>query len=286
MDHDFAVSHTLTEYGAIFYIALLALLITTAILTRQRYPLASYGFLMFLVLLAPTSSVIPIADPLVERRMYLPMIGLIVMACQLASRRRWSPGLVSVVVVMLMVFGYLCYQRNQMWGNPEQLWASAVQSSKAKARPYVGLVESLIAVKRCAEAIPYLERGEALMPNDSMIQLAWGKALECQGKREDALQGLQRAASILPNSSIYQLIGLLCGEMGKQEEAGAALRMATQLAPENSSAHSALGLWYEAAGDTAGAEQEFNQALSSSAYNIEAQTGLARIHSASAAVRP
>jgi protein O-mannosyl-transferase len=286
IDHDFAISHTVTNYASIFYLILLAALITAAILARRRYPLASFGFLIFLILLAPTSSVIPIADPLVERRMYLPMIGLIVMACQLGCGQRWSIVWVSVLAAILMVFGVLCYQRNQMWGKPDQIWESAVQASAGKGRPYLGLVEILTAENRCADAIPYLERGERLMPRDPSIQVAWAKALECQGKREDALQRLDRAATILPNSDVYQLIGLLCGEMGKEEAAGAALRKATQLEPRNSSAHSALGLWYEATGDAADAEQEYRQALSRYAYNTEAQNGLARIQKASASVRP
>ena len=37
----------------------------------------SYGILVFLMLLAPTSSFVPIKDALVERRLYLPSIGLL-----------------------------------------------------------------------------------------------------------------------------------------------------------------------------------------------------------------
>jgi tetratricopeptide (TPR) repeat protein len=286
LDYDFAISHTVTDYASIIYLVVLIAFITAAILARRRYPLASFGFLIFLLLLAPTSSVIPIADPLVERRMYLPMIGLIVIACQLACRRRWSIEWVSVLAAILVVFGVLCYQRNQMWGKPDQLWESAVKVSPRKGRLYLGLVESLMAENRCADAIPYLERGEWLMPLDASIQVAWAKALECQGKREDALQRLDRAAAILPNSDVYQLIGLLYGEMGKQEAAGAALKKATQLEPGNTSAHSALGLWYESMGDAADAEQEYRKALSTYAYNAEAQNGLARIQKANASVRP
>ncbi len=282
IDHSFAISRTVTDHGSIFYLILLAALITAAILVRRRYPLASFGFLTFLILLAPTSSVIPIADPLVERRMYLPMIGLIVMACQLAYRQRWSMVWVSVLAAILMVFGVLCYERNEMWGKPYQIWESAIQVSPSKGRPYLGLVESLVADNRCADAIPYLEQGERLMPRDFSIQLAWGKTLECQGKREDALQRLDRAATIAPSSDIYQLIGLLCGEMGKKEAAGAALKKATQLDPGNASAHSALGLWYEATGDAVDAEQEYRQALLRNAYITEAQNGLARVQKASA----
>jgi protein O-mannosyl-transferase len=277
VDHDFPVSRTVTDYGAIFCMALLVALVLTAILFRVRYPLACFGLLLFLILLAPTSSVIPIADPLVERRMYLPMVGLILIACQWASRMQWSTGLVSLVVVMLMTFGGLCYQRNRLWGKPEQVWASAAQESTSKGRPYLGLAESLIAGNHCADAIPYLERGEQLMPRDFAIQLAWGKVLECQGKREDALKRLERAADILPNSMVYQLIGLLCSEMGRTERAGTALHKAEQLGPGSSTAHSAMGLWYESVGNAGEAEREYRAALALYPYSTEAQAGLARI---------
>lgn len=63
--------------GFLSYVGLAALLIVAgaAWLWRRRFPLASLGVFVFLVLLAPTSSFLPIADPLVERRMYLPMIN-------------------------------------------------------------------------------------------------------------------------------------------------------------------------------------------------------------------
>ena len=277
VDHDFPISHVVTEYGAIFYLVFLTALIAAAFLVRQRYPLATFGFFMFLILLAPTSSVIPIADPLVERRMYVPLVGLILVAFQAASGMRWSNRTVTLLAAILVLFGVLCYQRNQLWGKPEQIWARAAETSTKKGRPFLGLVESLIAENRCVEAVPYLERGESLMPHDFAIEVAWAKVLECQGKGEDALQRLERAAAILPNSLVYQLIGLLYAEMGKRDAAGAALLKATQLGPGNAAAHSALGLWYESMGDDARAEHEYREALSIYGFSTEAQAGLARI---------
>ena len=46
-------------------------LVAAAWIYRKRWPLASFGVFVFLLLLAPTSSVIPIRDVLHERRMYL-----------------------------------------------------------------------------------------------------------------------------------------------------------------------------------------------------------------------
>ena len=52
----------------------------------KEYPLASYGFFAFLILMAPTSSFVPIKDPFVERRLYLPMFGLLLIAIEFIRR--------------------------------------------------------------------------------------------------------------------------------------------------------------------------------------------------------
>jgi len=122
-----------------------------------------------------------------------------------------------------------------------------------------------------------------LKPADYSIQVARGKVLECVCRREDALKRLERAAHIKPDSRVYQWIGLLNGEMGRKEDAGTALREAVRLAPEDSAAHSALGLWYEALGNAIQAEHEYRAALSVDPNNTEALTGLGRIQSLKAA---
>ena len=277
VDHDFPVSRTIESYGAIYCVLLLAVAIAAALWFRKRYPLACFGLLLFIVLLAPTSSIVPIADPLVERRLYLPILGLILITCQFAGGVRWTPGAVLSIACVLLVLSALCYRRNQLWGRPEQIWASAAEQSTRKGRPYLGLAVSMVAANRCSDAIPYLERGEALMPRDFDVQVAWAKIFECQGRREDALRHLERAATLLPTSSVYQLIGLLYGEMGRQEAAGDALRKAAALGPRDAAAHSALGLWYESVGNSAGAEREYRQALALDAYSAEARAGLYRI---------
>jgi hypothetical protein len=82
IDQDYPTSHTVMEHGAIYCIILLALLVGAAIVWRRRYPLFCFGLLMFLIWLAPTSSIVPIDDPLVERRMHLPLVGLILMGSE------------------------------------------------------------------------------------------------------------------------------------------------------------------------------------------------------------
>jgi protein O-mannosyl-transferase len=232
IDHSYPVSHTILEHGAIVYLAALAGLMALCYAWRRRYPLACFGFFLTLILLAPTSSIVPIRDPLVERRMYLPLVGLILIGCEIAKRVRMRRVTGYVVFGgMLVGFYVLCDQRNQLWAEPSQLFVQAATES-SNGRPYVNLVTVLADEHRCSAAIPYLERAEQRMPNDYLLDLAWGRALECLGRREAALYKLTRAAQIWPCAEVYELIGYLYGEMGRLAEAQVALRKAIALEPE------------------------------------------------------
>jgi tetratricopeptide (TPR) repeat protein len=278
VDHDFPISHTIGQYGAWMYLAALAILIGNAIRFRRRFPLSCFGLLMFLILLAPTSSVIPIADPLVERRMYLPMIGLLLIACDAASRIRLNtPAAYSLIAAGLLFFAACTYDRNRLWGQPDQLLAAAASQSVHNPRPFANLTDVLIANRRCSEALPWLAHAERLLPNNYMIEASWGRALECVGRREEALRRLQSAAALQPTWKLFELIGLLYGEMNRLDDAREALRRAVELEPHAGSPHRSLALCHEASGDPLAAQSEYRVALNIDPHDTIARRGLARV---------
>ena len=69
---------------------------------RKRWPLASFGVLVFLLLLAPTSSFIPIKDVLVEYRVYLPFLGLVLISCE-ALRHMKFRAMIAIGAAALVV---------------------------------------------------------------------------------------------------------------------------------------------------------------------------------------
>jgi tetratricopeptide (TPR) repeat protein len=243
---------------------------------------------MFLLWLAPTSSVIPIADPLVERRMYLPMLGLILLACDAVSRVQLaSPVAWSALAAVLLIFSVMTWERNVLWGRPADLLASAAMQSQRNPRPVANLTETLIADNRCHEALPWLQRADKMLPGNYVIEASWGRALECVGRREEALEHLQAAVNLHPGWKLYELIGLLNAEMNRMEAAGEALRMAIKMEPGAGSPHRSMALWYEAQHDLESALQEYRAALKIDALDSLARSGLARIQAAQVeAARP
>lgn len=279
IDHDFPVSHTIFEHAAVAWMLLLSILLAAAWRLRRSCPLACFGLLFFLIELAPTSSVVPIADALVDRRMYLPLLGLILICCDLFRRWKlpfsavWAVG--SVAVVSL---GAACYSRNVEWGHPEKLFAAAAAQSTHNLRPYLHLTEVLVHEHSCEPAVPYLERAESLFPKSFDLQVAWGWALECMHRLDPAMQRLQLAARLNPQSSlVYEWIGLLYGEMNMPVSAGDALRHAVQLDPASVTAHEALALWYQTMGDLRDAEREHERSVAIDPHDETARAALAQV---------
>src|SRR5262249_2157756 len=86
LDPDVPISKTILDHGAVFGLLGLLAAVGLAIYYRKRYPLASFGFLATLLLLAPTSSIAPLRDPQAEHRLYLPFIGLLLITAEVLRR--------------------------------------------------------------------------------------------------------------------------------------------------------------------------------------------------------
>lgn len=286
LDHDFAASHTILEHGAIYYLVLLAALVTAAIRLRRRYPLACFGLLMFLIWLAPTSSIVPLDDALVERRMYLALVGLILVGCEAGLRLRISPAAgATALCVMGLMFGKLCYDRNRLWGQPEKLVELAAAQAVNNPRPLLNFTEILIQKNRCEVAPAYLERAERRLPNNYYVNVAWGRTLACLHRFDQAIARLRTAARIRPCSQVYEWMGMVYAQMGQSEDAGRALQRAVGLDPNSETAHGSLALWYEQTNRPRAAEQEYGRALSIDRDDLFAQEGWMRVHAVNAGRR-
>src|SRR5579863_357233 len=89
----------------------------------------------FFILLAPTSSIVPVQDLMFEHRVYFPSVCLVIAAAQLLvliPRR----ALVPVVGVILVVLLALTIARNRLWHDSKVLWTDAIHKSPDFAHPW------------------------------------------------------------------------------------------------------------------------------------------------------
>src|SRR5579872_39630 len=277
VDPDVALSHNLLEHGAIFGLAALAALIAAAWIYRKRWPLAAFGIFIFLLLLAPTSSFVPILDLSAERRMYLPFLGLVLVCLEFLRRLPVSQA-ASVGAAILAICSVLTYQRSAVWANPVALWQDAANKSSQKWRPHFQLASALYEASMCPEAAQAFDAASRLEQPSYDLLLDWGLALDCAGNWQEALVKLQQSSTLQPSAHVQSQIGMGYAKHNKFEEALSALARGEQIDPSFDMTYAYRGQIFEATGDKAAAATQYKRALALNPSNSVARDALARVN--------
>jgi hypothetical protein len=192
-DYDMPISRTILDNGAIFGFLALAALAALAWRFRLEFPLTSFGYFGFLLLLAPTSSIIPIRDVAAERRLYLPFICLLLITVDLLRRWKFSKmALVGAMSAVLFVASVLSYQRNHVWSSALAFWKDATAKSPHNSRAWFQLAYAQWIAGQCGESVKTYERVSTLMSPREDLLIDWAYALECAGRRSRSLGKLPR----------------------------------------------------------------------------------------------
>ena len=122
-----------------------------AMVGLPRRPVVAFSILTFLLLLAPTSSMMPVQDVCVEHRMYLaaaiPLTAAVVAA---ASR---TQAVLPVAAVAVMVLAAATAARNTVYRTPLAAWHDAVVKSGGSSRSLSRYGTELSKLDRHEEAV-------------------------------------------------------------------------------------------------------------------------------------
>jgi len=153
LDYDYPKAVSFLSLSVIIPLIVMAGLLISAWLLRKKMPLFFFGICWFFITLLPESSVIPILDVIAEHRLYLPLVGLVlVVAAALGSCS--ASALKKGLILCGAVTGCFClltFQRNLIWKDPITLWEDSVKKAGAKARVHGNLGKA------------YLDKGRYLM---------------------------------------------------------------------------------------------------------------------------
>jgi protein O-mannosyl-transferase len=276
IDRDFPISRTIVDHGAILGLAAILMVTGAAFYFRKMYPLAAYGFFAFLILMAPTSSFVPIADPVAERRLYLSMIGLLFIALEFLRRvdvrqPRWMMALAAVLVIAAVG----THSRNYVWSDKVALWEDTVAKSPNKARDQFQLAQAYFESNDCAKALPHYARSAEIDPKDDRLYTDWALAYDCLNQADQAVAKLRHALQLRPTAHGYSQLGMIFGKNGRYAEALDALGMAAKIDPNFDMTYVYRGDVHLSAGDPAAAVQDFRQALAVNPRNQPAMHDLA-----------
>jgi protein O-mannosyl-transferase len=276
IDPDIPLSNNLMDHGAIFGLIALVALAVAAWMYRKRFPLAAFGVFLFLLLIAPTSSIVPIKDVLAERRLYLPFIGLIFVVLEFLRRMKLTQATWTSAAVLVACLA-LTYQRNAVWASPLTLWQDTVAKSPNKYRPRFQLAYAQYETNQCPLAVQSYAKAAQLAPVDDQLLVDWALALDCAGQPDEAIAKLTQALQFGATAHIYSQIGMVNAERGNFQEALQALAQAQKVDPSYDMTYVYRGLIYEKGGDRAAAASEYQRALELHPANQVAREALARV---------
>ena len=222
-----------------------------------RAPRLAFPAVCFFLLLAPTSSVMPILDLAVEHRMYLPLAPVVVLLVlgldHLLQRGVQDSGPMAKhrkIAVICLAGGVLAtmaiqtYLRNEDYRDSLDLWRVTVQQS----------------------------------PKNPRAHHNYAFHLQQAGNTAEALRQYELAIKLAPTAPTFRSnYGVLLGRLGRYQEALEQLRMAIQLDPKNQRDYINLGGTLLAKGSLDSARTCFREVLSVFPASAPARGGLAAV---------
>ncbi len=218
-------------------VAILVLLGVTVWGWFRRRPVGYVGTWFFL-LLAPTSSVLPIATEVgADRRMYLPLAGLVAAGVlglhRLLAGGRESPRpFVVAVSILVAVLSVRTIARNTVYHSVVTAWENGAASLPSNYRAHANLAQALVDAGRTEEAEEPARAAFELKGTDQTC-VNYAQILRDLGKPKAAADVLRAGSEQLPNSAVVQaLYAATCLRLGLEDERRTAAARALALDPE------------------------------------------------------
>ena len=217
----------------------------------------SWGFLgaWFFLILAPTSSIMPLPHLAFEHRMYLSLaaaLTVVVLGGYAIGKRltRWgglsrTAALASgtgAVLLAAMALGWLTFHRNQAYRTELSIWQETLAQRPHQSQAYQKVGVSLARLGRLDEAINYYQQAIHLNPNDAAAYNNLGNAMADAGRLPDAIEYYSQAIKSKPRyPEAHNNLGLALARSGRLAEAIEHYEQALKLNPDSAAAHNNLG---------------------------------------------
>lgn len=227
------------------------MLVAVAFAVRKRMPAFAFGVVWFYVTLSPTNSIVPLAEPATEHRVYVAMPGLVwgslaILFTLLGERLKAPLTRRAVAIGAAFVLGgatLATTTRNRVWKDEATLWSDVIE---------------------CA-------------PTNGRAHLNYGRALFGKGDLAGARKSYEQCLMHWPAYAFcYINLVVLDLEEKRSDLADQHITMAEQLAPTNVYTHLWRGEVDLAAERYQTAEAAFGRALTVAPGLLAARRGLAQ----------
>jgi Flp pilus assembly protein TadD len=242
------------DYGAdygqhatkiLWYVLVLAVFVTGLVIALWRRPVAGFAGAWFFIILAPTSSIVPIAgQPMAEHRMYLSLAGVVAMA--VLGLYMWM-GRRSLIIFAAMAvgLGWLSLQRNEDYRSNLAIWNDTVAKCPENARAHFNLGNLLLGIPgRLPDAVAEYQAALRIKPDFAEVHSILGMTLATiPGRLPDAILEYEAALRIKPDLVEARFnLGNALLQQGRYSAACEQYEETVNLRPDKVDAHVNLGM--------------------------------------------
>lgn len=222
-------------------VTLLALFAATIWMLARR-PALGFAGAAFFLLLAPSSSVVPVASQFAaEHRLYAALAPLVVLLVLLGHRSLGRAAL-YVFAALALAAAVATHLRNRVYQSDLALWSDVVAKAPRNARAWVNHGLALEAAGRSADARESFANAVALEPVFPFAHNNYGQALLRAGKTAEALREFELAIAQNPRlaAAHFNRANVLLA-LGRTDDAIAGFEAALRLQPQLTDARLNLG---------------------------------------------
>lgn len=225
---------TVRGLGQVLPQALLIVLLLAATVAAfaRRWPAALLGAWFFLIL-APTSSIVPVAtQTIAEHRMYLPLAALVAGAVLLLHQGLGRGAYVAAALLALAA-GLTTRDRNTDYRSEQALWEDTMEKHPENARIYANVGNSYLVRGHPEEALPFFQHALELDPHLAIAQVNLCNALRETGQAQEAARLLAQVVAADPEEPNARVAyGTVLVDLHRLDDAVVQYRAAMALAPE------------------------------------------------------
>jgi tetratricopeptide (TPR) repeat protein len=181
-------------------------LVALSLWATIKHPRIGVLGLSFFLILAPTSSILPIADLIYEHRVYLPLVCIVaVTLVGLAAIRASLPGrterpLWVATAAIVALLGVRAVARNYEYREPIALWERMATQNPQHPRHFTILGKYYQDAGRRADALAAFERSIALKADDHYVWTEYGNLFFAERDFDRANELYRKAIAINPKS--------------------------------------------------------------------------------------
>lgn len=243
--------------------------IGTVYAVMKKKGIESFLLGWFFVTLLPTMNIIPLHNPVAERYLYMPSIGIIIFAAMLIDKSIPSAKIkISLLTLITIMFSLTTFTRNTIWKNDYTLWSDTINKTPQNIRvrnnignAYYERGSSEYSNNDYNAAIQYLNSAIAINPSDTRSYNLRGVIYHLKGENDKAINNYNMAMAFNPNDAVfYNNRGLAYHSKGEYEKALRDYDMAISIMPNDPAYYCNRGDSYLIAGKKDFAVSNFRKA--------------------------